>query len=232
MDTTQTEQKEPSLFYTILQIASVWILADIGYYIFIPAFGLKEGYNSSPVPIAIYYFVWTLIAIFAFWDIYKKWDTPKSRQSAYVLMLVGSATVVFYLTYIMPMFPAITWNLPWTPPSEILYATPWYFLPKSMDIFLQQLLVVAVVVSFYSRKYNIETVSAWCAGLFGGAHLLLAFGGGGFIYVAVFTIVAIVASFIFPYLILRVKNGFIYSYFLHWLFYAVVIVLTRVIFKV
>jgi hypothetical protein len=32
-------------------------------------------------------------------------------------------------------------------------------------------------------------------------------------------------GFVFPYLLLRVANGFAYSYMIHWLYYAVSVIL-------
>lgn len=216
----------------IAQTASLWILADIGYYVFLPAFGHDAGYNNTPVPITIYYLVWTLITIFAFKDQLNERKLVESRGKAFSIFFAGTTVVVLYLSYLMPSLQPITWTSGIMPPSEILSATNWYFLPKSIDIFFQQILFLVLVSTFADNDYSLKTTSYWCAGLFGSAHLLLAFGGGGFIYVSVFTIVAVVSSFIFPYLLLKVKNGIIYSYFLHWSFYALVILLTRLVFKV
>jgi hypothetical protein len=231
IDTTYNSKETPFL-WIILQIASIWIISDIGYYVFLPALGFGGGYNANPIQITIYYSLWLVLAVFSFWNIYSEWKMVENRLVTYIFVLIASAVIVLYLTYILPSFPAITWAKSWKPPSELLFATPWYFLPKSIDILLQQLLVTAMVLAFSFQKYSLRTISIWCAILFGGAHLLLVFGGGGMIYVTTFTAAAVVASFIFPYLILRVKNGFVYSYFLHWLFYAVVIVLAHIVFKV
>jgi hypothetical protein len=231
MEQNNTEQKT-SLVVILAQLASIWILSDVGYYLFLPALGNGAGYNTTPLPITIYYIFWTLIAIFAFKDQLQEKKFIDSRWKSISLFLAGTFIMVLYLAYVMPFLKAITWTTSLVPPSELLYATSWYFLPKSIEIFLQQILLLTLVTAFTDEKYSLITTSAWCAGLFGGAHLLLVLGGGGFIYVSVFTIVAVVSSFIFPYLLLRVKNGIVYSYFLHWFFYAVVIVLTRLVFKV
>jgi len=226
-DDVTHNSKETPFLWTLVEIASIWIISDIGYYVFLPVIGLGGGYNANPVQITIYYSIWLILTVFSFRGIYNKWKMIENRWPVYIAVFLGSVTVVCYLVYILPHFSAITWSESWKPASELLYATPWYFLPKSIDILLQQLLVVAMVLSFSFQKYSLRTTSIWCAILFGGAHLLLVFGGGGAVYVVTFTISAIIASFIFPYLILRVKNGFIYSYFLHWLFYAIAIVLVR-----
>lgn len=220
-----------SIFSEVIQAVSIWVISYFGYYLFLPAIGIKSSYNGSPLEITAYYVFWCFITIFAFWDLYKSWDTPINRKTAYISLFVGNVFIIFYLFYLLPKFPTAIINESWLPASEILSATNWYFLPKSIEIFLQQLLIVAIVLTFHYKNFSLKTISVWCAILFGGTHLLLAFGGGGFIYVSVFTIVAVVASFIFPYLILEVKNGLIYSYFLHWSFYAIVIFLTRLVFR-
>ncbi|MFA6269873.1 MAG: hypothetical protein WC657_01520 [Candidatus Paceibacterota bacterium] len=224
--------KETPLAWLILQIASIWLISDIGYYTFLPTLGFTGGFTANPFAITVYYLFWLAITVFTFWNIYREWETIESKRiSTYIFLLVGSAVVVFYFTYILPNFPAISWDKVIKPPSELLLATPWYFLPKSIDILMQQLLVVAMVLSFSFQKYSLRAVSIWSAILFGGAHLFLIFGGKTALYVTVFTVSASLAGLFFPYLILRVKNGFIYSYFLHWSFYAVVIILAHLIFK-
>lgn len=227
---TTTEHQETPLLWTLTQIASVWIISDIGYYVFLPAFGIGGSYTANPLQITIYYFIWLLLTIFSFWGMYRTWNMFERNISTYIVIFVGTVLVVSYLTYILPLFPPIAWATP-TPPSELLIATSWFFLPKSIDIMLQQLLVVAMVLAFSLQKYSLKTISVWCALLFGGAHLLLVFGKESVQYVALFTLSAVVASFIFPYLILRVKNGLVYSYFLHWLFYAVAIVIAHMTFS-
>lgn len=231
METESLNQK-PYLITTIIQAASVWIISDIGYYIFLPILGYGAGYNTTPLPITLYYLFWTLIAIFAFKDQIRDRKIISNKGEALALFTGGTFLVVLFFTYVIPTLKAITWTATLLPPSEILSATSWYFLPKSIDIFLQQILLLTIVTAFTDYKYSLRTTSFWCAGLFGGAHLLLVLGGGGFIYVSVFTVVAVVASFIFPYLLLEVKNGIVYSYFLHWFFYAAVIILTRLVFGV
>jgi hypothetical protein len=242
LESTKTEEKkfdktyntkETPLAWLLLQIASIWIISDVGYYIFLPALGFKGGFIANPFVITIYYLFWLAITVFTFWNIYSEWKTiERKRISTYIFLFIGSAAIVFYFTYVLPHFPAISWYKPIKPPSELLLATPWYFLPKSIDILMQQLLIVAMILSFSFQKFSLRAISTWCAILYGGAHLFLIFGGETLLYTAVFTISAFLAALCFPYLILRVKNGFVYSYFLHWSFYAVIVVLVHIIFKV
>jgi len=64
--------------------------------------------------------------------------------------------------------------------------------------------------------------------MFGGAHILLEFGGVPIGYVIRFMISAAAFGFVFPYLILRVPNGLAYSYMIHWLYYAASVILPHI----
>jgi hypothetical protein len=124
--------------------------------------------------------------------------------------------------------PPPAWTEPWSPP-EVRVATPWYFLPKSIEILFQQLLIVALVLALSAQHYGIRKTSAYCALAFGAAHVLLVFGGVPSGYVVRFVVAATAFGFAFPYLILRVPNGVAYSYIVHWLYYAVTVAMPRIV---
>jgi hypothetical protein len=113
-------------------------------------------------------------------------------------------------------------------PPDLPQADPWYFLPKSVDILFQQLLVVALVLSLTGAGQSFRRVSQTCGALFGISHLLLLLGGAPVGYVVRFTAASTVFGLIFPWLLLRVRNGLAYSYILHWVFYAAALILSRI----
>ena len=221
--------KIQTLWVVLLEIVGIWVISDIGYYSIVAFLVFGTDYSSHPFVMAWYYLFWSGIALATFWPFYKTWKMFDVRARMFVTTIVTSIAAAAYLFYILPLFPPIHWANFWEPPSELLTASRWYFLPKSIEILLQQLLVIAMVLAFDARKFSLKAISYWSAFLFGGIHLLLVFGGSSLAYVAVFTLSATAAGFIFPYFILRVENGFIYSYFLHWGFYALVIVLARIL---
>jgi hypothetical protein len=225
----QYNSKETPLLWLIAQMGSIWVISGIGYNFLLPVVGLGGGYNANPVQITLYYLFWIVLTVYSFWNIYSEWKFFEGRVQTYITIFVSSILITSYLAFVLPTLPSINLFNSYIPPSDLLSATPWYFLPKSFDIFLQQLLVIALVLSFHLKGYSLRSVSVWCAVLFGGAHLLLVLGGKNVFYVTLFTTCATMASFVFPYLILRVKNGFIYSYLLHWSFYAVLIYASRVL---
>ena len=221
---------EQPFIQTLLEVPAIWIVSDIGYNLLLPILGIGSSDDNHPFLITAYYVFWIAVVLINFWGFYKQWKAIDVRPSMFMLVLFGIFGIILYLLYILPFFPPIHWASSWKPPSALLLtASQWYFLPLTIEIALQQLLVAAMVLAFNAQKFSLQTISYWSAGLFGSIHLLLVFNGSSFAYVAVFTVSAIVAGFIFPYLLLRVRNGFIYTYFLHWGFYAVVTVLARVL---
>lgn len=219
-----------SSLHIIIEIVVIWIVSDIGFYSFFPALGFGSAYSSHPFALALYYLFWVGVVHFNFSDLYDTWEAVELRPSLLVAFSLAGTAATFYLLYILPLFPPILWSAHWIPPSELISASPWYFLPKSIEIALQQLLVAALVLSFDSHGTRLRTISLWTSALFGGIHLLLVFGGSSTGHVIVFTAAAVASGLVFPYLLLRVKNGFVYAYALHWAFYAAVIVLLRLVF--
>jgi hypothetical protein len=112
-------------------------------------------------------------------------------------------------------------------PPDMPQANAWYFLPKSIDILFQQVLIAALVLSLAQSGTRLKRISLLCGGLFGVTHLLLLLGGGPIGYTLRFTGFAAVFGLVFPVLFLRVPNGFAFSYAAHWSFYAAAIAVAR-----
>ena len=196
------------LTWTISLVAAIWVVSDLGYYYLFPALGLKPSYNAHPAWSALYYAAWIPLALLAFRRQYRGWF-PLERSARLVIVLPGLAVgFAAYALYAPGLLPAVTWTESW-PAPEILVAGPWYFLPKSVDILFQQLLIVALVVAMWRRQHQLGRISISCGLIFGIAHLLLAFAGLPIMYVIRFTIFATLFGFLFPWLILRIWNGFV-----------------------
>jgi hypothetical protein len=207
-------------------IAAIWIVSDIGYYFALPQLGVKASYNAGSVAIALYYIFWIGIAVITFWDLYRDWIRFDNRIAAYLIWLVAFGGCTLFAAYVLPKLPATNWTQTWSPP-DVVRATEWYFLPKSVDILFQQLLIVAMVLSLAAGGYTLRRISIYCGLLFGAIHVLLAFGGLPAGYVVRFMLFAALFGGIFPVLILRVPNGLGYSYILHWFYYAITVLMPR-----
>lgn len=219
MRTTQGGTLSTPLYSVLGTIAGLWTLVSIGYYIILPILGFELSYNSAPIVIAIYYIVWAVISILYFWKLFSRWLIIDSRIWRYAVLSLLCAEAIWILLYILTLFPALEGPL-LTPYTDIIFATPWYFLPKSTEVLVQQILITILVLEMYYRFHTLKNVILGYAICFGGAHVLLfMFLDAPTPYALIITISAFLSSFVFPYLILRVRAGFIYSYVIHLLFY-------------
>jgi hypothetical protein len=219
--------RDVPLWRTLILIASIWVVSDLGYYFLLPLLGAKPSYNTGSVAVTLYYIFWIGIAVISFWDSYSRWVTFDNKLASYAVWAISFGGCTLFAAYLLPLLPPTKWTQPWTPP-DVAIATEWYFLPKSVDILFQQLLILALVLSLSARGHNLARISLYCAALFGGTHILLLFGGVPLGYVIRFIIFSALFGLIFPRLILRVPNGLGYSYMLHWLYYAITVVMPRV----
>lgn len=218
---------------TLALIAVLWTASDIGYYLLLPTLGIQASYNLAAVAITLYYVFWIGVAVIAFWPVYAtwsryaRWATFENRLTSLIVWSLAFIGSITFAAYVLPLLPPVNWTEPWQPP-EFVRATPWYFLPKSVDILFQQLLIVALVLTLAARRYDMRAISIVCALGFGAAHLLLAFGDVPWRYVFRLMLAASLFGLAFPYLILRVPNGVAYSYMVHWLYYAVSVALPHI----
>ena len=212
---------EETSFHVILgEIIGLWVIANGGYYVIFPLLGLGLSYNTAPIAIACYFFVWAGISIFSFWDIFTRWLKVEHRIWVYIMWSLGSASLIWALLYALSLLPILS-GLHLAPATDILFASPWYFLPKSAEVLVQQILITTLVLELSFRFRSFKNVLIAYALCFGGAHVLLFFffSTTAAVYAATMMLAALLSTFIFPYLILRVRGGFVYTYLIHLLFY-------------
>jgi hypothetical protein len=220
----EIDSKTVQLIWQLVGIACLWAGSDVGYYLLLPAFGIEASYNTRPVSVALYYGFWAVLAVitfrslFNYWSQYAKWPWFEMRIDSFIIWSFALVGPLLFVAFVLPMLPSIGWNEPWSPP-EIRVANGWYFLPKSIEIVFQQLLIVALVLALAARQHAIGKIMAYSAAIFGGAHMMLVFADVPLGYVIRFVISAAVFGLIFPYFILRLRNGLAYSYMVHWLYY-------------
>lgn len=215
-----------SLVKTLGHIIVLWAGVLVGYYVLLPYLGLDIGYNSHPFLVADYYAAWSLATFLAFERIFLA-HLPQARRlrldSVLSAFFVVAASIFLWAFSFLsaPHIPSLE------PATDLLLATPWYFLPKSIEIFLQQLLIAAFVFELDRQRYALQTIIITYALAFGAAHTLLIFTGSFPPTVLIMTLGAILSAAVFPYLLLRVRHGFLYSYVIHWAFYALMALALR-----
>lgn len=214
-------------------IAALWVVSDLGFYFLLPALGVTPDYNDSGMAVALFYAYWVGLSVILFWPVYATWADharwptfarPGVSAVVWTLFFVGAVGFVAWLMPVLPPFDAMGRENP----PDLPQADPWYFLPKSVDILFQQLLVVALVLVLAGGGRSLRMIAVTCALLFGASHVLLILGGAPVGYVVRFTVMATLFGLCFPWLLLRVRNGLAYSYMLHWAFYAAAVLIARV----
>lgn len=212
------------LYKTLGKITILWSIANAGYYWIIPLFGYQLSYNSTPIGMAFYFFVWAVISIFVFWDLFSTWLEPDSHIWLYSGLSLGFSILISILLYGFSFFTTLK-GLVSAPYTDILFATPWYFLPKSTEILLQQILITALILAFYNRFASLKKVALGYILIFGSAHVVLfILNGAPTPYATIMTVGAMISGLFFPYLLLRSKGGFVYNYALHFSFYLILAV--------
>lgn len=138
------------------QILAVWVLSDLGYYLLLPELGVDLSYNASPLLISLYYLFWIGAAVIVFWPVYGRWSrharwaTFESRFASLLVWTMAFVGSVLFAAYLLPSLPKVVWTQSWSPP-DLIGAGPLYFVPKSVDILLQQLLIVALTIVLAER---------------------------------------------------------------------------------
>jgi hypothetical protein len=173
--------------------------------------------------------VWATAVFVVFRPMFRDLDTfGHAREYGAIIV---SLIVVFsiFVLFVLPVLPNAVWSRSETP-VEFFWANSWYFLPKSIEILFQQILIATLILALATLKLNLRTISGTVALLFGGFHLTLALSYPNPVYVARYVIAATCFGALAPWLILRVRNGFFWSYAIHWLFYAVDITIIHFVF--
>ncbi len=218
-------QPQRSLFGVFLQVAVLWTIATIGYYAVLPALGFGPSYNSAPIAIAVYFLFWAIVSVINFREILNKWLVADSRIWVYGVQSIALASIIWGLLYVFSLLPSLD-GPTLVPFTDILLATPWYFLPKACEILVQQILITVIILELSHRFRSFKKVVAGYLVTFGGAHVVLfVFNGAPTPYAAMMTMGAGLSALIFPYLILRVKGGFVIAYAIHLTFYILLAIL-------
>lgn len=213
------------LYIVLGELIGLWLLANAGYYLILPALGFDLSYNSAPILIAIYFFVWAGVALFYYRNLFTKWLTVEHRIWVHILWSLGFAALIWGLLYELAQLPIPT-GIRLAPYTDILFATSWYFLPKSMEVLVQQILITVLVLDLSFRFHSLKKVILGYAVCFGGAHVILfLLNGTPTSYALFMTTGAVLSSLVFPYFILRVQQGFVYTYTIHLVFYIVLAML-------
>jgi hypothetical protein len=215
-----TSRKDVTIAMILLGVALLWTISSWSYYALVDGLSLDSGYDDAPVLFTGFYLTWSAIALGLFRPVLAIHITAR-KLLGHVLALSPILLIYgFYVVVILPLLPNVSESRAPANPPEFMFASAWYYLPKSADILFQQTLIAAMVLGGYRARLSLITISIGMAVLFGGFHLMLIFDGFTRLYVARFTLAGALLGMVVPYLYLRTRYGFRWAYGLHWSFYA------------
>ncbi|MBW4962181.1 hypothetical protein [Sulfitobacter sp. CW3] len=221
-----------TLLPTVAFVVVIWSVSSWGYSALVNAIALDSGYDDAPLLFAGYYLIWTVIVLLAFRPVFKgQLSRPALSGHAVALtpVLIGYG---LFVAVALPLLPDVSVYRAPSDPPEFMFATAWYYLPKSADILFQQVLVATMVLRADRARMSFWGISIMMGVLFGGFHLTLSLDGFLLPYVARFTIAASIFGLVIPWLYLRTRHGFRWAYGLHWGFYALDAALTHILLAV
>ncbi len=199
-------------FYLLIWIFC-WVLSWTGLFL-LP----KRNYIKNYILISIYFFLISLILIFIFRKIME--DLSK-RLTILSLVLILILFLIIFLTYFFSnkfVKKPLEFLAKYSHVSYLMMDYK-YLLSKSFEILYQQILIISLVFILAESGLNLFFITIIFVILFGFGHLpvikLQKDFFGYFILLA-----GLCSSFLFPFLILNFKYGFIYTYIAHWLFYS------------
>ncbi len=191
----------------VLIVAVLWIVSSQGYYALVSALGLKSGYDGAPVLFTAYYLGWTAVALWLFRPLVADRLDRSTIAREGLVMLPILAGFALFVVYGLPMLPRVSALRAPSEPPEFMFASAWYYLPKSADILFQQTLAAGLILTAARAGYRLRPIAIGMAVAFGGFHLLLAFDGFTPTYVTRFTLSATAFGALLPYLYLRRAAG-------------------------
>ncbi|WP_313137758.1 hypothetical protein [Paracoccus jeotgali] len=146
-----TDRTLKQMLQTFAAAISIWTAATISYYWLLGPLGVQDGLNDAPVFYAAFYAVWSGAAYLAFRRPHFGWLTAElvGRHVGPGILL---AIVLFGIAAIgIPSLPGLPLGASDGPPHPFKMTSA-YFLPKSAEILLQQLLIAAITIELKARK--------------------------------------------------------------------------------
>jgi uncharacterized membrane protein YuzA (DUF378 family) len=217
------------LLVSVLIIAGAWSASSVGYFELLDVFGAEIGYRDAPWAYAVYYAGWVGLVLLVFRRSFRRWARQGTNPDYLAFGAVLALAFAFYALVILPRLPETEWTRT-QEPVEFFWANAWYFLPKSVEILFQQVLIAELVLALSALRLPLWRVSLLVAVLFGGFHLTLALSYPNPLYVARYSVAATIFGALVPWLILRVRYGLLLSYAIHWSYYAIDIALIHFVF--
>ena len=203
------------------------IIQSIGWggFSFLRSHGIN--YIDNYLITTIYFINLNLLCIYLFRDIFKeKLSKPSKLQIALFLIFFIILGFVYYICGNSSNLPNLLKKFP---EISLINFNFRYILTKSFEILFQQITIIFLILLMHKNKVSLKNMTIFFATIFPLTHLVNYFFTTT-LFALIFQVASIIGGLTFPYLIIKIKNGFLYTYLLHWTFYLVLKIILALIY--
>lgn len=203
------------------------IIQSIGWggFSFLRSHGVN--YIDNYLITTIYFINLNLLCIYLFRDILKeKWPKPSKLQIALFLIFFIILSFVYYICENNSNLPNLLKKFP---EISLINFNFRYILTKSLEILFQQITIIFLILLMHRNKVSLKNITIFFATVFPLTHLVNYFFTTT-LFALIFQVASIIGGLTFPYLIIKIKNGFLYTYLLHWTFYLILKIILALIY--
>jgi hypothetical protein len=164
------------------------------------------------VYVIIFYLSISAVLLYTFRTTY----TTLFKETRWYIFLFASFSIVahvaisyFILTYVdRPVWPFSDRG------TSFLLMNNYFVWAKPFDVFVQQLLLMWLITRLYANGFSLRQLITFFVVAFGSIHIFQILKTDVTIGL-LFTLGALMLSVVCPYLLLRVRNGYVYNYMIH-----------------
>ena len=201
----------------------------VSIFCFVLAFGFVSLTETQVITmerfvlVVIFLLTVTVLILFSFrkllFGCFRNVDVVKS-------FLLVSVSLLFHLfvSYILVNYlPQPEWPFS-SKDTSFLLMNDYYVWAKPFDVLVQQLLILVLVLKLSLLGVSVRKISILFVFGFGAIHIFQIFITD-LIIGLLFTIGAVFSSLVYPYMIIKKKNGFIYNFMIHLAIYNIAAIL-------
>jgi hypothetical protein len=191
---------------------------------FIASFSFTSLVQTQVIKMENYLWViaFLLVSAVVIYYLFHKELLELTRNSTveYLTVLISLSLVLHLATsyIVIHFFNQPTWPFD-NRGASFLLMNNYYIWAKPFDILVQQLLISVFIIKLQKYGMNLKKITILMSVGFGTLHIFQILKTSLVVGLS-FTVVAIGFSLIFPYLILKVRNGYAYNYVIHLAVYS------------
>lgn len=163
--------------------------------------------------VILFYLTAIGLLLYSFYPTYKS-IFERTHWYKLVILTALSLTIHGLVSYLIINF-AERPNWPFSDQgASFLLMNNYYIWAKPFDILIQQLLIIWLTIKLYTNGLTIKQIVSFFLIAFGSIHIFQVLKTDWAIGL-LFTAGALVSSVVYPYLLLRTRNGYIYNFMIH-----------------